>query len=99
MRNKSAIAENCSTRRTGFDIPLSHIHKPSASRMRAAFEAQTREHVPPAMAYDLALMFEAWQNIGVMPMPGAVERLTAMLDRPPKSYRAYAEETAAQWRS
>ena len=65
----------------------------------AMFETQLRAHVSPEMAYDLTLMFDAWQKIGVMPMPGAVERLTAMLGRPPKTYRAYAEETAAQWRS
>ncbi len=64
-----------------------------------AFEQQVRAHAPPEMAYDLALMFDAWQKIGVMPMPGAADRLVAMLGRPLKTYRAFAEETAAQWRS
>lgn len=64
-----------------------------------AFEQQTRAYASPEMAYDLALMFDAWQKIGVLPMPGAVDRLEAMLGRPLRTYRAFAEETAAQWRA
>lgn len=64
-----------------------------------AFEAQTRAYVPPEMAYDVALMFDAWQKIGVLPMPGAADRLTKMLGRPLKTYREFARETAAQWRA
>ena len=63
------------------------------------FEQQSRAHMPPAMALDIALMFAGWQKIGVLPMPGAIERLTAMLGRPPRTYRAFVEETVAQWRS
>ena len=61
------------------------------------FEKSQREHVAPAMALDISLMFKGWQKIGVLPMPGAIERLTAMLGRPLRTYRAFAEETAAQW--
>jgi uncharacterized protein YbjT (DUF2867 family) len=64
-----------------------------------AFEQQSRAHMPAAMALDTALMFDGWQKIGVLPPPGAVERLTAMLGQPLRTYRAFAEETAAQWRS
>ena len=63
------------------------------------FERQSRAHMPPAMALDVTLMFDGWQKIGVPPMPGATERLTAMLGRPLRTYRAFAEETAANWRS
>lgn len=63
-----------------------------------AFEKQIAAHFPAEMAYDLTLMHEAWQKIGVLPMPGAVERLITMLKRPLRTYRAFAEETAAQWR-
>lgn len=63
------------------------------------FEQQSRVHMPSAMALDVTLMFDGWQKIGVLPMPGAIERLTAMLGRPLRTYRAFAEETAAQWRS
>ena len=63
------------------------------------FERQSRAHMPPAMAFDVTLMFDGWQKIGVLPMPGATDRLTAMLGRPLRTYRAFAEETAAQWRS
>ena len=62
------------------------------------FEKSQREHVAPAMALDISLMFRGWQKIGVLPIPGAIERLTGMLGRPLRTYRAFAEETAAQWR-
>ena len=61
------------------------------------FEKSQREHVAPAMALDISLMFKGWQQIGILPMPGAIERLTGMLGRPLRTYRAFAEETAAQW--
>ena len=63
------------------------------------FEQQSRAHMLPAMALDVRLMFDGWQKIGVLPSPGATERLTAMLGRPLRTYRAFAEETASQWRS
>ncbi len=62
------------------------------------FERESRAHMPSAMALDIALMFAGWQNIGVLPMPGSIERLTAMLGRSPRTYRAFAEEMAAHWR-
>ncbi|WP_428375308.1 hypothetical protein [Lichenicoccus sp.] len=61
------------------------------------FEQQSRGHMPPAMALDIALMFDGWQRIGVLPTPRSVERLAAMLGRPLRTYRAFAKETAAQW--
>ena len=64
-----------------------------------AFEQQSRAHMPPAMALDVTLMFDGWQKIGVLPMAGAVERITDMLGRPLRTYRAFAAETAAQWLS
>ncbi|WP_146138351.1 NmrA family NAD(P)-binding protein [Chamaesiphon polymorphus] len=62
-----------------------------------AYAKQLGVYLSAEMAYDLKLMLEAWQKIGVLPMPGAVDRLVAMLDRPLRTYRAFAEETAAQW--
>ena len=64
-----------------------------------ALERQHRTFMIPSMAFDIALMFKGWQQIGVLPMAGAVDRLTAMLDRPLRTYPAFAEETAQQWRS
>jgi len=32
-------------------------------------------------------------------MPGGIDRLTTMLGRPLRTYRAFAQETAAQWQS
>jgi hypothetical protein len=39
-----------------------------------------------------------WQRIGVLPIARAVELLTALLG-PLRTYRAFAEEIAALWRS
>ena len=64
-----------------------------------AFERKTAEHGSAIMAFDVALMFEWWQKIGVSPMPNAEERLTAMLGRPLRTYRAFAQETALQWQA
>ncbi|TPW27698.1 SDR family oxidoreductase [Pararhizobium mangrovi] len=64
-----------------------------------ALERQHRTFMTPSMAFDVALMFDGWQQIGVLPMTGAVDRLTATLGRPLRTYQAFAEETAQQWRS
>ena len=62
-----------------------------------AFERNMAAQASPVMAFDVALMFEWWQKIGVVPMPGAVERLTAILGRTLRTYRAFAQETALEW--
>ena len=64
-----------------------------------AFEKKQRELMPPAMALDITLMFDGWQKMGVLPVEGAVDRLTTLLGRPLRTYCAFAEETARQWRS
>ncbi len=62
-----------------------------------AFETRVAEHIPGAMALDMALMFRAWQRIGVLPRPGASDALAAMLGRPLRTYRAFAAECATEW--
>jgi uncharacterized protein YbjT (DUF2867 family) len=62
-----------------------------------AYAKQIGVYLSAEMVYDITLMLEAWQKIGVLPMLGAVDRLVAMLDRPLRTYRAFAEETAARW--
>ena len=64
-----------------------------------AFEKKQREFMPPAMALDITLMFDGWQKMGVRPAEGAVDRLNTLLGRPLRTYHAFAEETAQQWRS
>jgi uncharacterized protein YbjT (DUF2867 family) len=61
----------------------------------AAFEANLRNFMPGWMAYDMRLMSERFLSDGMLPEAGDVARLTAMLGRPLRSYRAFAGEVAA----
>ena len=56
------------------------------------FEQTLRQYAPAWMAYDMRLMAERFLSDGMVPEAGDVERLTAMLGRPLRSYRAFAEE-------
>ena len=61
----------------------------------AAFEQNLRNFMPGWMAYDMRLMSERFLSDGMVPAAGDVERLTALLGRPLRSYRAFAAEAAA----
>lgn len=63
----------------------------------ATFESATSRQLPGWQARDLAAMFLGCQMAGMNGKPGAVERLTTFLGRPPRSYRAFAEETLVGW--
>jgi len=61
----------------------------------AAFEQNLRQFMPPWMAYDMRLMAERFRSDGMAPEAGDVERLTALLKRPLRSYRDFATRVAA----
>ncbi|MBW9089747.1 NmrA/HSCARG family protein [Rhizobium wenxiniae] len=61
----------------------------------AAFEQNLKQFMPAWMAYDMRMMGERFLTDGMLPEDGDVERLTALLGRPLRSYRAFALETAA----
>jgi len=61
----------------------------------AAFEQNMRNHAPAWMALDMRLMCERFLTDGMVPETGDVDRLTAMLGRPLRSYRDFATEIAA----
>lgn len=61
----------------------------------AAFEQNLKQFMPPWMAYDMRMMGERFLTDGMLPEDCDVERLTAMLGRPLRSYRDFALETAA----
>ncbi len=65
----------------------------------AAFEQAVRRFAPAWAAYDMRMMAERFQSDGMLPEPGDVDRLTAMLGRPLRSYRAFAAEAAAAFRN
>ncbi|MEG3149931.1 NmrA/HSCARG family protein [Sphingomonas sp. ZT3P38] len=61
----------------------------------AGFEQTLRQFSPAWMAFDMRLMAERFQSEGMIPEAGDVDRLTAMLGRPLRSYRAFAADFAA----
>jgi uncharacterized protein YbjT (DUF2867 family) len=61
----------------------------------AEFEKNLRQFMPSWMAFDMRLMSERFLSDGMIPDAGDVQRLTALLGRPLRSYRAFAAETVA----
>lgn len=60
----------------------------------AGFEQNLRQFTPGWMALDMRLMAERFLTDGMVPDAGDVDRLTALLGRPLRSYRAFAAEIA-----
>jgi uncharacterized protein YbjT (DUF2867 family) len=61
----------------------------------AAFEQNLRQFMPAWMAYDMRLMSERFLTDGMVPEAGDVDRLTALLGRPLRTYREFAAAIAA----
>jgi uncharacterized protein YbjT (DUF2867 family) len=61
----------------------------------AGFEQNLRQFMPGWMAYDMRLMAERFLTDGMVPETGDVERLSALLGRPLRTYRNLATEIAA----
>jgi uncharacterized protein YbjT (DUF2867 family) len=61
----------------------------------AGFERNSRQFMPPWMAYDMRLMAERFLTDGMAPEAGDVDRLIKLLRRPLRSYRDFAAEIAA----
>ena len=61
----------------------------------ASFEKNLRQFMPSWMAFDMRLMAERFITEGMIPEPGDVARLTALLGRPLRSYRDFASEIVA----
>ncbi|MER8502417.1 NmrA/HSCARG family protein [Mesorhizobium sp. M0213] len=58
------------------------------------FEQNLRQFMPSWMALDMRLMAERFLTDGMVPDAGDVDRLTALLGRPLRSYRDYAAAIA-----
>jgi len=61
----------------------------------AGFEKNLRQFMPSWMAFDMRLMSERFLTDGMIPAAGDVERLTALLGRPLRSYRDFISEITA----
>jgi uncharacterized protein YbjT (DUF2867 family) len=59
------------------------------------FEKNLRAFMPAWMAFDMRVMSERFISDGMIPKAGDVDRLTALLGRPLRSYSDFAIETAA----
>ncbi len=62
----------------------------------SGFEQSMARFLPKWTAYEMRLMAERYVSDGMVPRPGDVERLTAMLGRPLHSYRAFVADLVAQ---
>lgn len=60
----------------------------------AGFEQSLRQFMPSWMAYDMRQMAERFQTDGMIPEAGDIDRLTALLGRPLRSYRDYVAQIA-----
>lgn len=61
----------------------------------AGFERNLRQFMPSWMAFDMRLMSERFLSDGMIAEAGDVQRLTALLGRPLRSYRDFAAGIAA----
>jgi uncharacterized protein YbjT (DUF2867 family) len=61
----------------------------------AGFEKNLRQFMPGWMAFDMRVMSERFLTEGMIPEAGDVERLTARLGRPLRSYRDFVSEIVA----
>ncbi|SOU00393.1 NmrA family NAD(P)-binding protein [Xanthomonas arboricola] len=61
-----------------------------------AFEAQMAAYGPSWLAYDMRLMMAGIQTHGMRAADGAVEKLQAMLGRPPRTYEDFVREATAR---
>jgi uncharacterized protein YbjT (DUF2867 family) len=60
----------------------------------AGFEQNLRQFMPHWMAFDMRLMAERFVSHGMLPEVGDINRLTALLGRPLRSYRDYVAQIA-----
>ena len=64
----------------------------------AAFEQNLRAVAPAWYVYDLKLMMRRYQLQGAVGTAADVGRMEALLGRPPRAYRDFAEATASSWK-
>ncbi len=70
---------------------------PSAALLDA-WERGALQYLPDWMAYDYRNMYQFFQEQGLKATPEALQRLTRLLGHAPRSFEAFATETAAAWK-
>jgi uncharacterized protein YbjT (DUF2867 family) len=62
------------------------------------YERQLREHLLTWAAFDLRKMFQSYRERGFTSSADDVAGITRLLGRPPRTYEAFARETAEGWK-
>ena len=62
-----------------------------------AWEKQQLQWLPAWMVYDFKHMYAHFQEKGLIGTPEDIATLTRVLGHAPRSFEAYATETAAEW--
>lgn len=62
-----------------------------------AWEKQTSQSLPAFLAFDFRLMYEFFQREGLQATREDLDRQTKILGKAPRSFEAYARETADAW--
>jgi uncharacterized protein YbjT (DUF2867 family) len=63
-----------------------------------AWEKQSLQYMPDWAVYDFRHMYVYFQKNGLKASPEAIERQTGLLGHSPRSFGAFASETASLWR-
>jgi uncharacterized protein YbjT (DUF2867 family) len=63
-----------------------------------AWEKQQLQYMPDWLVYDFKHMYAFFQKNGLKASPEAIERQTRLLGHAPRSFGAFATETASLWR-
>jgi uncharacterized protein YbjT (DUF2867 family) len=64
-----------------------------------AWEKQQLQYLPEWMVFDFRMMYDHFQKHGLKATPEAIARHTALIGHAPRSFEAFAEETAAAWKA
>jgi len=63
-----------------------------------AWQTQQLQYLPDWMVFDFRAMYDHFQKHGLRATPETIKRQTALIGHPPRSFEAFAEETAAAWK-
>jgi uncharacterized protein YbjT (DUF2867 family) len=63
-----------------------------------AWEEQSVQYLPAWMAFDFRLMYEYFNKEGLKATPEDIARQTKLLGHAPRSFEAFAQETAKAWK-
>jgi hypothetical protein len=64
-----------------------------------AFEAGMRQHAPAWSAFDIRMMYQGYLERGFAAEAKDEEVVAAFLCHPPRTYEAFARESAASWKT